>query len=318
MNKYTIYLIFALVLTSCVSSKKFNEATRKLSESEEENRTLKSNNQEYQVKTTELQAILKNLQAEYKILQDTWKVAKADLETLHDTKQHLQESLNDLENQLTTVKKGSSEEIGLLLEKLQTVQADIQAREDKLRQTQSELDVKNARLTELQEALAQKDEAVKQLKQKVMGALTGFNNNGLSINERNGKVYVSMDERLLFKTGEWKVDEKGKQALKSLGEVLAQNPDINIMVEGHTDDVPMRGTGEVVDNWDLSVVRATAVTRILLLNKSIDPQRITSAGRSEFVPIATGKTTEDRQKNRRTEIILTPRLDEIFKILESN
>jgi chemotaxis protein MotB len=131
-------------------------------------------------------------------------------------------------------------------------------------------------------------------------------------------VYVSLEEKLLFKTGQWDVDPKGQQALKELSNVLAQNPDINIMVEGHTDDVPMHGSGSVKDNWDLSVMRATAVTKILTQNQQIDPKRIIAAGRSEYLPLSSDKTPEGRQMNRRTEIILTPNLDELLEILEIN
>ena len=202
--------------------------------------------------------------------------------------------------------------------KLQEAQTDLQKREDILKSAQTELEQRSLRLKELEEALKQKDEAVKQLRQKVMDALVGFNNKGLTIQEKNGKVYVSLDEKLLFKTGQWDVDPKGQQALSNLAEVLGQNPDINVLVEGHTDNVPMRGTGMVKDNWDLSVMRATAVTRILLKNKAVESKRITAAGRGEFFPIDDVNTPEARQKNRRTEIILTPRLDEIFRILENN
>jgi chemotaxis protein MotB len=202
--------------------------------------------------------------------------------------------------------------------KLQEAQTDLQKREDVLKSAQTELEQRSLRLQELEEALKQKDDAVKQLRQKVMDALLGFNNKGLTIQEKNGKVYVSLDEQLLFKTGQWDVDPKGQQALSNLADVLGQNPDINVLVEGHTDNVPMRGTGMVKDNWDLSVMRATAVTRILLKNKAVEPKRITSAGRGEFFPIDEANNQEARQKNRRTEIILTPRLDEIFRILENN
>lgn len=119
----------------------------------------------------------------------------------------------------------------------------------------------------------------------------------MTIQEKNGKVYVSLDEQLLFKTGKWEVDPKGQQALSNLAEVLGQNSDINILVEGYTDNIPMRGTGEVKDNWDLSVMRATAVTRILLKNKAVEPKRITSAGRGEFFPIDEANTSEARRKN---------------------
>ena len=170
---------------------------------------------------------------------------------------------------------------------------------------------------ELEEALKQKDEAVKQLRQKVIDALLGFNNKGLSIQEKNGKVYVSLDEQLLFKTGQWEVDPKGQQALTNLAEVLGQNPDINVLIEGHTDNVPLRGTGILKDNWDLSVLRSTAVVRLLTENKNLDPRRLTAAGRGEYIPVDPDKTESAKAKNRRIEVILTPNLDELFKILDA-
>lgn len=310
------YLILIAGLTSCVSARKYKDATGKLQNCENENSVMNQKNQALTVSVNELESKLKKSQADAASLDEKLKETEALRAALDRAGKRLEEANTDLEKQLESLKKGSSEEINKLLDQLQSTQADIQQREEQLRKTESELSAKNARLSELQDALDKKDEMVRQLKEKVVNALVGFNNNGLSINERNGKVYVSMEERLLFKTGDWNVDVKGKQALKDLAEVLAQNPEINVMVEGHTDDVPMRGTGQVKDNWDLSVMRATAVTKILLENKLIDPQRITSAGRGEFFPLATGKTPEDRQKNRRTEIILSPRMDEIFKLFD--
>jgi chemotaxis protein MotB len=219
---------------------------------------------------------------------------------------------------LEGLKTGSSAEIEKLLSELQSTRGDLNTREDKLREAERELEERNAKLIELQNVLAQQQQAVNDLKDKVMKALVGFNNNGLTVHEKNGKVYVSLDEKLLFKTGKWDVDPNGQKALKELSNVLAQNPEINIMVEGHTDDVPMHGSGEVKDNWDLSVMRSTAVTKILTQNKQIDPKRIISAGRSEYLPLSPDKTVEGRQMNRRTEIILTPNLDELLKIIEMN
>ena len=131
-------------------------------------------------------------------------------------------------------------------------------------------------------------------------------------------MYVSLDESLLFASGKTAVEPKGVEALKNVAKVLEQNTDINIVVEGHTDDVPMKGTGDIKDNWDLSVMRATSVTKILLQGANINPTRITSAGRGEFFPIDAAKTPEARKKNRRTEIILTPKLDELLKVLGNN
>jgi chemotaxis protein MotB len=139
----------------------------------------------------------------------------------------------------------------------------------------------------------------------------------LTIYEKNGKVYVSLDEKLLFASGSWEIDKRGKEALGELGKVLAGDSNINVVIEGHTDNVLYKGSGNVKDNWDLSVMRATAVVKELLKNKEVNPQRITAAGRSEYIPIDATDTKEARAKNRRTEIILTPRLDELFKIIDS-
>jgi chemotaxis protein MotB len=230
----------------------------------------------------------------------------------------LEIDMQNLNRQLDILKTGSNTEIEMLMEELQIARRDLNLREDRLREAEKELEDRNARLIELQDVLAQKDQAVKDLREKVMRALTGFTDNGLTVHEKNGKVYVSMDEKLLFKTGQWDVDPNGQRALRDLSKLLAENPDINIMVEGHTDDVPMRGSGEVKDNWDLSVMRATAVTKILTQNPQLDPERIIAAGRSEYVPLVPENTPEARQMNRRTEIILTPKLDELLEILEAN
>ena len=295
MNKF-LFIVLIFLITSCVSSKKYNQLTRNFQESENSVQSLKEQNQALKVQQTELQSRFDQLQKEQKELAVKFEETSRLLESSKLNNQKLNQAKTELESQLSSLKVGSSEEIARLMEKLQQAQTDLQKREDNLRLAQSELEQRSIRLQELENALREKDEAVKQLRQKVMDALLGFNNKGLTIQEKNGKVYVSLEEQLLFKTGQWEVDPKGQQALLNLAEVLAQNPDINVLVEGHTDDVPMRGTGSVKDNWDLSVMRATAVTRILLKNKAVDPKRITSAGRGEFFPIDEAKTPEARQK----------------------
>jgi chemotaxis protein MotB len=318
MNKFFIFIFILFILTSCVSSKKYNELTGSFQDCEITVQSLKEQNQMLKVQVTELQSRIEKQFKEIGEITSRLNETSLDLESSTTTNQRLKQINSELESQLSSLKTGSSEAIAGLMEKLQQTQTDLNKREDILKSAQTELELRSQRMKELEVALRQKDEAVKQLRQKVMDALLGFNNKGLTIQEKNGKVYVSLDEQLLFKTGQWEVDPKGQQALTNLAEVLGQNPDINVLVEGHTDNVPMRGTGSVKDNWDLSVMRATAVTRILLKNKAIEPRRITSAGRGEFFPVDEAKTTEARQKNRRTEIILTPRLDEIFRILENN
>jgi chemotaxis protein MotB len=317
MNKLLFGLAF-FFLFSCVSSRKYNQLNGNYLDCEKTVQTLKEQNQALNAKSLEQQTKIDRQIKEIEEISTKLKEISLGLENSNSANQRLKQFNTELENQLNTLKTGSSEEIARLMGILQVTQNDLQKREDILKTAQAELEQRSHRMQELEEALKQKDEAVKLLRQKVMDALLGFNNKGLTIQEKNGKVYVSLDEQLLFKTGQWDVDPKGQQALSNLAEVLGQNPDINVLVEGHTDNVPMRGTGSVKDNWDLSVLRATAVTRILLKNKAIEPKRITSAGRGEFFPIDEAKTPEARQKNRRTEIILTPRLDEIFRILENN
>lgn len=317
MNKI-LFVFVIFLISSCVSTKKFNQLSANFQDCEKSVQTLKDENQSLKVQNTELQSKVDKHLKDIQDLSGKLEETTRNLENSISNNQRSNQINTELESQLKSLKVGSSEEITQLMEKLQQAQTDLHKREDILKSAQNELEKRSLRVKELEAALQQKDEAVKQLRQKVMDALVGFNNKGLTIQEKNGKVYVSLDEQLLFKTGKWEVDPKGQQAISNLAEVLGQNSDINILVEGHTDNIPMRGTGEVKDNWDLSVMRATAVTRILLKNKAVEPKRITSAGRGEFFPIDEANTSQARQKNRRTEIILTPRLDEIFRILESN
>jgi chemotaxis protein MotB len=314
----TIKLICILSLLTAFSSCITSELTQKLSESENENGALKKANMELEIKSTELESELQRLKNSEKDLIEQnndlayqLKTYSRKLETIKNEKKELLEQ-NDVLN------SGSSSEIKKLLEELQITKDELNTREDRLKDAEKELEARNSKLLELKNVLSQKDLAVKELKTKVANALTGFNNNGLTVYEKNGKVYVSLEEQLLFKTGKWDIDINGQKALRELSEVLAQNTEINVMVEGHTDNVPMAGSGEVKDNWDLSVMRSTAVTKILTQNKKVDPKRIISAGRSEYIPIEAGKSAEIRQKNRRTEIILTPKLNELLKLLEMN
>ncbi len=309
-----IICILIFLLGSCVTTKEFNE---KVGSVEQENEMLRKEKMDLTTANTELKGKNGQLESKLKELEKQRDDAEYQLTIQKENAAGLQREINALRKQMDALNSGSSEEIEKLLVELNDVRDDLNTREDKLRAAEKELEERNARLIELQNVLAQKDEAVQTLKKKVMDALTGFHNNGLTVHEKNGKVYVSLDEKLLFKTGKWDVDPNGQRAIRQLGNVLAENPDINVMVEGHTDNVPMHGSGEVKDNWDLSVMRATAVTKILTENAQIDPQRIIAAGRSEFLPLSEDNTAESRQMNRRTEIILTPNLDELLKIIDT-
>lgn len=313
-NKRVIFgSILVLLLSSCVTMKEFNE---KMGSVEQENERLRKEKMDLTTANTELSGKNNQLATKIKELEKQREDAEYQLAIQKENVTGLQREIEALRKQMDALNSGSSDEIENLLAELNGVRDDLNTREDRLRAAEKELEERNASLIELQNVLAQKDAAVQALKNKVMNALTGFHNNGLTVHEKNGKVYVSLDEKLLFKTGKWDVDPNGQRAIRQLGNVLAENPDINIMVEGHTDNVPMHGSGEVKDNWDLSVVRATAVTKILMENKQIDPKRIIAAGRSEYLPLAEENTAEARQMNRRTEIILTPNLDELLEIIE--
>ena len=185
-----------------------------------------------------------------------------------------------------------------------------------IEQTQSQLNDRMQQIEELEQLLKAREEAIMAIRHKVADALLGFEGNGLSITTRDGKVYVSMEDKLLFRSGSFNIDPEGAKAVKELGIVLGQNADINIMVEGHTDNVPYNGKSQLIDNLDLSAKRATTVVRLLLSNKDIDPSRIIASGRGEFMPIDINDNSEARAKNRRTEIILTPKLDELMQLMD--
>lgn len=174
------------------------------------------------------------------------------------------------------------------------------------------------KVKELEQILANKDKAVQDLKNVISNALLNFRENDISVTVKNGKVYVSLAEQLLFGSGSVQIDQKGVTALQQLAKAIRDEKDINIMVEGHTDNVPIsRKSAYMNDNWDLSVMRATSITRILT-KAGVAPAQITASGRGEFAPLAANTSADHKQKNRRSEIIITPNLDELFKVLESN
>ncbi|MFT2009353.1 OmpA family protein [Pontibacter sp. 13R65] len=241
-------------------------------------------------------------------------------QTLEQQKASLEREKANLEQERATLEQQKNEyerNLAQALKEGKTLGENLNMSKTQIDRLNADLKAREQRLAELQRILDEKDKAVNALRAKVSSALLGFNDKDLTINVRNGKVYVSLAEQLLFQSGSTKVDPKGVDALRKLASVLKEQQDVNVLVEGHTDDVPIaRGTVGMQDNWDLSVLRATEITRILA-NAGVDPTRVTPSGRSLYVPLDGAKTKEARQKNRRTEIILTPKLDELFQILET-
>ncbi|MDR0693951.1 MAG: OmpA family protein [Prevotellaceae bacterium] len=307
-----ILLVSALGLGSCVSSTQYN-----------------SLNSDYRLLMDDRNRInermnnLANENADLKRrLQELEETAKK-YETTEAERISLQKQLVELQGLMDRSRRQNIKETGSMSIEIQRTREELQKREDdlaaklrELQQMQDEMEKRNKRLMELETVLARKDSMVTALRRKVSDALLGFEGKGLSVHTKNGKVYVSMEDKLLFRSGRYDIEARGASAIKDLALMLAQNPEINVLIEGHTDDVTYRGTGDLKDNWDLSVKRATSVVRELLKNSQIDARRITAAGRGEFIPLDNAKTADARQKNRRIEIILTPKLDELFEILE--
>jgi chemotaxis protein MotB len=329
---YISLCILGLAISSCVPQRKLEETETKLTDCETSLSAAKKASQECESALAEAKEKMAKEEKELAGLQRDTAIIGNNLRLLNNKYEKLNLVNDQLLDKYNRMLVGSEKDNAALSGKLQMTQEQLLKKEDELKGLElrlnkqqqdldalsSELKKREARVNELEDVLQKKDQATADLKKKLQDALFNFENKGLTITQKNGKVYVSMDESLLFASGKTDVQPKGVEALKNVAKVLEQNVDINIMVEGHTDDVPMKGAGEIKDNWDLSVMRATSVTKILMQNAKIEPTRITAAGRGEFFPLDPAKTPEARKKNRRTEIILTPKLDELLKVLGSN
>ncbi len=330
--KYIIPILAVAFAASCVPAKKFEDMKSKKEICEEQRAALKEQNRKFEEQLTEAEERLSEVEKRHKALKQDTTVQGRSLRVMTKNYDNLNETYELLLQKNKELLEGNQKETKNLFNNLQQSQADLQRQSDALEEArrdlaekeknltalESELEERARRVNELESVLHKKDSTVNALKSKVQNALLGFENNGLTIEQKNGKVYVSLDESLLFASGSYNVDSEGKKVLGKLGEVLEKNQDVNVLVEGHTDDVPYKGSGVIKDNWDLSVLRATSVVKIILSKSKIEESRLTAAGRGEYFPIATNDTAEGRKKNRRTEIILTPKLDELFEILETN
>lgn len=329
---YSSIITSLFLFASCVPQRLMEETKAKLSTCETESAALRKSNQENEAKIAEMTERITKEGKELAGLQRDTSIMATNLRLLQNKYDKLNSVNDQLLDKYNRMLAGSEKDNAKLSGQLQLTQEQLLKKEDELKALElrlnkqqqdldalsAELKKREARVNELESILKSKDQATADLKKKLQDALMGFEGKGLTITQKNGKVYVSMDESLLFESGKTTVQPKGIEALKNVAKVLEQNPDINVLVEGHTDDVPMVGKGEIKDNWDLSVMRATSVTKIILQNSKTEPTRITSAGRGEFFPLDPAKTPEARKKNRRTELILTPKLDELLKVLGSN
>lgn len=331
-------VILLSIMVACVPARKYEELQEKYTNCENDKTSCKED-----LKNTHISDSICKIQNKVSEMQlEKARLDSIEIHTIHDKTKVLYKDLSDTYERLLKYNQNENDKfngdlrdmekkknatqaeldikeasLNKLKDELTGLQKDLKNREQKMQQLQTDLVSREAKVNELQQVINAKDSAVNALKNNLTQALLGFKDAGLEVNIKDGKVYVSLSEQLLFASGSTVVDKKGKEAIVKLASILSQQPDINILVEGHTDDVPMNGV-QIKDNWDLSVLRANSIVRILSGEGKIDPKRIISSGRSEYLPLDPGKNAEARKKNRRTEIILSPNLDKLMKLLEKN
>jgi len=322
-----ISILSTIILSSCVPARKYQDLESKQKECAEELDKLKSRNADLETLATEqhekvvdLSDRVSRLKGDTTVLGKSLRMKERQYDKIDALNQRIQ-------SQLESLQRGSAIENQRLMTDLNATRLELQKKEDELRLLEMELNQKKLdldrlsldlaarekRVNELEALIAQKDAAVKALKDKVMNALMGFKDKGLTVVQKNGRVYVSMEAKLLFPSGSTAVNSEGKKALVELAKVLQSQSDLDVLVEGHTDTDKMKSSSHPKDNWELSVLRATSVVKIMLSNSSMDPKTITAAGRSMYLPV----DENDKAKNRRIEVILIPKLDELFDMISN-
>lgn len=310
-------MLVVTTLSSCVSKKIFNDLENKYTDLKKEHNNLVDAN-------ADLKKAKNALDTEYATVKAELAKTKSERDKLQADYTATANNLKALQNSYNALEKNSGEALSTNMTKNRELLAQLEAKEKALAAEQTRLDKlrdelssSSKRLSELENMIANKDAAMKKLKETLSKALNAFEGKGLTVEQKNGKVYVSMENKLLFQTGSWAVGAEGRKAVVEVGKVLGQNPDITVLIEGHTDNDKILGTlgGGIENNWDLSTKRATAIVNILAENPSLVKKNLTAAGRGEFAPLMSNDTSEGKAKNRRIEIILTPKLDEISKML---
>ena len=322
-NSFSIlqFFIVLLLISACVPAKKYKDLLEREKVCSEELAKFKKSSGEYEALSKDLQTKFANASRDLsKLIQDTtalgskYRLLLRDYNIIDGEYKSLQKSFDKLKNL-------SARETAELQNQLEAKNNELQIKEDALLKLDQELKEKQRllierekRVNELEEAIRKKEAAVQLLKAKVANALRGFENQGLSVVQKNGKIYVSLEAKLLFKSGSTFVEEEGVRALVELGKALESEKDLEIIVEGHTDTDKLNSSSSPKNNWELSVLRATSVVQILLNNSSMTPSQIMAGGRGEFLPI----DVSDKAKNRRIEVIISPNLNELFEIISND
>jgi chemotaxis protein MotB len=328
-NSIALFYSILVTLSSCVTPKihnalhtEYNNAKLQIVKKNKENISLSEKVEELEGKISTIRKqldsmrndsiqngkALSNLQNSYDELSSTYdllasKNSRNMAEKAKETKELLKQ-LGEIQNSLLTKE-----------DDLNNLSNSLAEKQLALEKAQEELEERSARVAELEYIINKKDSMVTTLKQRISKALIGLEGEGLTVVQKNGKVYISLEEDLLFASGKYQVGTAGISALNKLSAALADQKDLEILVEGHTDSIPI-SKGTVKDNWDLSVLRATAVVKVLMSNPNLSPIQLTAAGRGEHMPFKDNATSEGRAANRRIEIILAPNLDDLFDLLE--
>jgi chemotaxis protein MotB len=319
IRKIALAIVVISLTTSCVSKKIYQDLENKYADLKkehnalsDENGVLKASKNQLEIDKTNLQTELDKTKAERDKLASDYAATKKSLDNLKASYAALEKDSNEaLESNINKNRQ--------LLAELEAKQKALTAEQDRLTKLKKDLEATSTRLAELEKIMADKDAAMKKLKETLTKSLKAFEGKGLTVTEKDGKVYVSMENKLLFESGSWTVGTEGKKAVDLVGKVLGDNPEISVLIEGHTDNDKITGTigGGVENNWDLSTKRATAIVNILSANAKVKKENLTAAGRGEYAPLLSNETAEGKAKNRRIEIILTPKLDEISKMLNA-
>jgi chemotaxis protein MotB len=318
MIKRISFGLLALALTtSCVSKKIYADLETKFADLKKERNSLADQNDS--LKTASKQLGLENgtLKTELDKLKAERDKLATDYAASSNNLKNLQASYNALEKNSDEALKANMDKNRDLLSQLEAKEKALAAEKDRLNKLSADLKDRSERVNELEGLIASKEASMKKLKETLSKSLKAFEGKGLTIHQKDGKVYVSMENKLLFESGSWTVGAEGKKAVDLVGKVLGDNPDINVLIEGHTDNDKITGTigGGVESNWDLSTKRATAIVNILSANAKVKKENLTAAGRGEYSPLMSNDSPDCKAKNRRIEIILTPKLDEISKML---
>lgn len=313
-------IVFSLLIiglsTACVSKKVYNDLENKYADLKKEVRKTSDENEDLLKAKNKLESDQANLQKEFDQLKAERDKLQTDYAAANNNFKTLQSSYNALEKNSDESLQSNLNKNRELLAKLEAKEKALAAEQVRLNKLKADFEERSKRVAELEAMMSAKESAMKKLKETLSKALNGFEGKGLTVHQKDGKVYVSMENKLLFNSGSYAVSPEGKKAVVEVGKVLAENPAISVLIEGHTDNDKFTGTvGGVENNWDLSTKRATAIVTIFSENKSINKQNLTAAGRGEFAPLMSNDLPEGKAKNRRIEIILTPKLDEISKML---